>query len=93
MKKPFLNLEGVLESIASRLTEVSIDSGNATGGSDVTIVDTGKNWEAGKWEDAIVEVEVDGVHYYRTISGNDATTLTITALPMKASILLALARF
>ncbi|GAJ13350.1 unnamed protein product, partial [marine sediment metagenome] len=81
MKKPFLNLEDVLESVASRLTEVSIDSGNATGGLLTEIEDTTKDWELSKWKNAIVEVEVDGVHYYRTVSDNTKDTLTIITLP------------
>ncbi len=70
-----------LASLLSRLTEVSIDSGDATGGSLTTIVDTTKNWEVDKWKDAVVEVEVDSIHYYRTISSNTADTLTIATLP------------
>jgi len=73
--------ETTLERVVSRLTEVSIDSGDATDGSLITIVDTIKNWEVNKWVDAIVEVEVDDVHYYRTVTSNTADTLTITALP------------
>jgi len=46
-----------------------------------TIFDPSKNWEVNKWVDAIVEVEVDDVHYYRTVASNTADTLTITALP------------
>jgi len=47
-----------------------------------TILDTIKNWEVDKWKDAIVEVEVDGVHYYRTVISNTADELTITTLPV-----------
>ncbi|GAI37582.1 unnamed protein product, partial [marine sediment metagenome] len=47
-----------------------------------TIYDPIKNWEVDKWEDAIIEVEVDGVHYYRTVTSNTATTLTIGTLPV-----------
>lgn len=81
MKKPLRNLKELFEGIVSRFTEVSIDSGAATGGTQTTIVDVTKGWEANKWKEAIIEVEVDGVNYYRTCSGNDATTLTISALP------------
>ena len=73
--------EKTAERVLSRLSEVSIDSGDATDGSLTTIVDTIKNWEVNKWINAIVEVEVDDVHYYRTVTSNTATTLTITALP------------
>jgi len=47
----------------------------------ITIYDPSKNWGIDMWENAIVEVEVDGVHYYRTIASNTATTLTIATLP------------
>jgi len=46
-----------------------------------TIVDTTKNWGTDMWKDAIVEVEVDDVHYYRIVASNTATTLTIGTLP------------
>lgn len=46
-----------------------------------TIFDPSKNWEVDKWKDAIIEVEVDDIHYYRTISSNIADTLTIATLP------------
>ena len=75
-------LEEVAAGLLSRLTEVSIDSGDATGGSLTTIVDTIKNWGTDMWKDAIVEVEVDDVHYYRTVTTNDATTLTVATLPV-----------
>lgn len=48
----------------------------------ITIYDPIKNWEVDKWKDAVIEVEVDGIHYYRTATSNTATTLTIGTLPV-----------
>ena len=74
---------GRLKDLLSRVTEVSVDSGTATGGSITTVVDSGKNWEINMWADAIVEVYVvaDAISYLRTIASNTATTLTIVTLP------------
>lgn len=48
-----------------------------------TIYDPEKNWETTPgWTNAIVEVEVDDIHYYRTCSSNTANILTIATLPV-----------
>jgi hypothetical protein len=62
-------------------TEASVDAGIATGGSNTTVTDTAKSWEADCWKNALVEVVVAGVHYLRFASGNTADTITIAALP------------
>jgi len=59
----------------------AVDSGTATGGTGVTLIDTAKDWEVDMWEDAILEVTIGGVEYHRTITANTLDTLTFNALP------------
>lgn len=66
--------------------EVSVESGLSTGGSQTTVVDTGKNWAVNMWADAIVEVTIGAVQYMRICSSNTATTLTIAALPAAVAV-------
>ena len=61
--------------------EASVDTGTATGGSQTTIIDTAKNWEANIWVDAVAEVVIGGIHYLRLVTANTADTVTINALP------------
>jgi len=75
-----------LRQALSRVLEVSEDSGTATGGTQTTVVDAGKNWGANMWQNATVHVIHDGVEYVRTISANSADALTIAALPAGVSI-------
>ena len=75
-----------LKEALSRVLEVSEDSGTATGGSNTTIVDTGKNWGVDMWQNATVHVIHDGVEYVRLCSSNTADTLTIAALPTGVSV-------
>jgi len=60
---------------------VSIESGIATGGTNVTLIDTTKDWEVGMWGDAYIEVTIGGVEYHRMITVNTNDTLTFNALP------------
>jgi len=62
-------------------SEMGIESGTATAGSDTTLEDTTKNWEVDMWEDAIVGVTIGGIEYHRTIVSNTANILTFNALP------------
>jgi hypothetical protein len=77
---------GKLKDLLSRILEVSEDSGTATGGSDTTVVDSGKNWTTDMWKNATVHVIHLGVEYVRTCSGNTADTLTIATLPAGISV-------
>jgi len=61
--------------------EATVDIGLATGGSQTTIVDTTRNWQADMWVDATAEVVIGGIHYLRLVTGNTADTITIDALP------------
>lgn len=63
------------------VSEVAVDSGVATGGTNNTLQDTTKDWEVNMWEDAILEVEISNVEYHRFILSNTADTLTFNALP------------
>ncbi len=61
-------------------SETALDQGVATGGTITTLEDTTKDWEVNMWEDAIIQVEVGGVQYYRNIASNTLDTLTFAAL-------------
>lgn len=82
MKKPLLNLEEAAERVVSRVTEFSSATGDATGGSTTTLVDTSAVWEVDRWKDAVVEIThaADGKHYFVTITSNTADTLTFPAI-------------
>jgi len=60
---------------------ISIESGTATGGTNVTLIDTTKDWEVNMWADAYIEVTIGGVEYHRMITANTNDTLTFNALP------------
>ncbi len=60
--------------------EASIDTGIATGGSNTTIVDTGKSWAVNMWAGATFEVVIGGIQYLGIIASNTANTVTIPAL-------------
>jgi len=78
----------ILEEIVSRVTEFSSDGGTATGGSQITLVDTDKNWETDMWKGAVLEVysEADSIYYLRTVSSNTSDTITISSLPAGKSV-------
>ncbi len=63
------------------ITEMALESGVATGGSNVTCEDTAKEWEINMWEDCVIEVTIGGIEYHRTILSNTNDTLTFNALP------------
>jgi hypothetical protein len=76
----------VWQALLSRIVEVSEDEGTATGGSNTTVIDTGKNWATDMWLNATVHVIHGGVEYVRLCSRNTADTLTIAALPAGVSV-------
>ncbi len=78
----YLTIVRQLAEVLSRVTEFSAATGDATGGSTTTLIDTSSVWEVGKWKDAIVEIThvADGKHYYPTITSNTADTLSFAAL-------------
>lgn len=67
--------------------EAAIDTGTATGGSNTTIVDTGKGWAVDMWIDATFEVEIGAIRYLGIVTGNTATTITFAALPGGATVI------
>jgi len=75
-------LKRVFEEVISRVTELSVATGDATGGSTTTLIDTSSVWEVNKWKDAVVEITdvSTGKHYYVTITSNTADTLTFPAI-------------
>jgi hypothetical protein len=77
----------LLADLLRRVLEISEDTGVATGGTNVTVVDAGKNWGVNMWQNATVHViKPGGIEYVRLCTANDATTLTIAALPMGVSV-------
>ena len=58
------------------------DSGEATGGTDTTLIDTAKDWEINILENDYLDVEIGTVTYTRRILSNTADTLTFSALPV-----------
>jgi len=78
----FVDLAAVLQAA----TEMAIDTGEATGGSNTTLVDTGKSWETNMWADSTFEVVIAGKSYLGVVISNTATTLTFAALAASAAV-------
>lgn len=74
------NLTEFLADLVSRMTEVAIDSGTATGGSATTLADTNRNWEPDKFIGGWAEIVIGTKHYIREITDNDATSITFATL-------------
>jgi len=64
------------------MSETCLDTGVATGGSNVTLVDTTKNWGVNMWVDKVVQVVHGGIEYHRTITANTLDTLTFNLMPI-----------
>jgi hypothetical protein len=75
-----VNLTEFLSDLVSRMTEVAIDSGTATGGSATTLVDTTRDWELDKFIGGWAEIVIGTKHYIREITDNDATSITFATL-------------
>jgi len=73
-------LEEILARVLSRVTEFSVATGTATGGSTTTLEDTTAVWETNKWAGAVVEITHNSKHYFVTITSNTADTLTFPAI-------------
>lgn len=54
--------------------------GNATGGTDTTLIDTTKNFEADILNGTTAIISVDGIDYYREIIGSVGNTFTFSSL-------------
>ena len=75
-----------LLNITSGITPASVDLGNfdggiAIGGSKTTIIDYNKNFEVNMFAGNIVKITLDDIEYYRSVTSNTSTTLTISPLP------------
>lgn len=66
-------------SIATTASMV-VDEGIATGGTNITLIDTTKDWEANIHEGGIVEIVHGGISYQRVITGNTANMLGFATL-------------
>jgi hypothetical protein len=75
-------LRDAIETYLERATEVSVATGDATGGSTTTLEDTNVVWVVSKWADAIAEITdiSTGKHYFVTITSNTVDTLTFPAI-------------
>lgn len=67
-------------------SEMALDCSTATGGTVNTLIDTTRGWQVNIWEDAMVEVEIGGIHYMREIDSNTADTLDFTTNPLPAAV-------
>ena len=74
-------IEKQLQGAGTGATPVSLDIGEATGGSKTTIIDTSKDWETDMFAGHNAKVTVAGIDYYRTVASNTADAITINALP------------
>jgi hypothetical protein len=63
------------------LRDVLRAGGVATGGSNITLVDTSVSWVTNAFTGTILKVLIGGVEYNTTITSNTATQLTFNALP------------
>lgn len=61
--------------------ETAYDTGIATGGTNVTLIDTAKDWGVNMWADAYLEVVIGAIEYHRRVVTNTNDTLTFNALP------------
>ena len=62
-------------------SDVNIESGIATGGSQTTLVDITKSLAVDIWKGAFIEIVINEVSYIRTVVSNTATTITFATLP------------
>ncbi len=70
----------VANPVPVTMGELPVESGTATGGTGATCEDTTKDWEINMWTDFVIEVDIGGIEYHRTIITNTADTLTFNAL-------------
>lgn len=56
----------------------SLGRGQATGGTKTTLLDTRKAFIDGMLNGSIIRMTIDGIDYYRTVTGTTASTSTIT---------------
>jgi len=56
-------------------------AGTATGGSNITLEDTGASWDVDEWSGEDIVVVIDRVKYTRAVSSNTETIITLAALP------------
>lgn len=70
-------------------SEMGIESGTATGGTNTSLVDTTKGWQVNIWEDAVLEVEIGGIQYTRELDSNTANTLVFAVNPLPMGIVVA----
>jgi hypothetical protein len=73
-----------LELALARKTEVALDGGIATGGTNTTVDDATKGWTVNQWVTGLSVIQIikpSGVEYFRAITANTATQITFAALP------------
>jgi len=65
------------------------DAGTATGGTETTLVDSGKSWTADEWIDTTLKITdaTDSAVYYVIVTDNDATSLTFVTPGITIAVL------
>lgn len=70
-----------LEQALSRYVEIGVETGVATAGTNTTLTDSTKSWEANRWLGGDIHIFRAGTEYVREITINTATVITFNALP------------
>jgi hypothetical protein len=73
-----VNIANLIETLSAKDFTSSLDSGTATSGTTVTLVDTTKSWATNILAGAILAYTHAGVKYAVTVVSNTATTITWT---------------
>ena len=70
---------------------MALEQGVATGGTNTTLEDNTKGWQANIWENAIVSVDivVASIEYHREIDSNAADTLDFATHPLPVGVVVA----
>jgi len=71
----------------AKIKVIGDESGYATGGSQTTLVDSGKGWAVNVWQSSLIQITVGGVLYSRIVASNTSDTITLAALPVGVSVI------
>lgn len=66
--------------------EANVDTGTATGGSSTTLIDTNKYWADNIWDNALIEIDIDGTHYIKKVTSHTSDIITIPELPIGVEV-------
>jgi len=85
----YIDLPGEFATLVLALQqslESHMDAGEATGGGNTTLVDTGKSWEVNMWAGATFDIVIADKGYLGVVVSNTETTLTFAALAGAAAV-------